>query len=219
MPGLFDFSEDFGNKKQANSAGAQPAYIDYSAAYDPNTMSMLKQLEKLWPAYSMGFNQQRDEALQKGPSNWLSMSRMANDAKIADQIEKGRGVVAGNTATAKNALAAGGGLSSGARERAEEQGQKNFMSMTQDNVRQGNLNDLSMNVQDEQNRIGKLQNLTTTEQGRMKDWQQAKQVDDTNLLNENARKNQFNMDKYKAQMEAWAANKQADATSNSSKKS
>lgn len=219
MPGLFDFSEDFNGKKKENTAGPQPVYTPYVQGYDPRTMSMLSDLEELWPQYSKGYDAFKEEALRKGPSQWLNMSRLAADLKTRDQKEKGRQEVAGATAAAKNNLAAGGGLSSGARERAEEQGQKNVMSMSQGLTRENNLNDLNMNIQDEGNRVTQLQALPGMEKENLKMWQTAKGQDVANQTAETGRLNNYNMTKYQADMSAWAGAKQADATANSGKDS
>lgn len=190
----------------------------YTPTYDPNTMSMTAALKELSPEYTKGFNQYRDEALRKGPSRWLNMSMANNALKMQDAREKAKLETAGEAASAMDNLAAMGGISSGARERIQEQGQKNAMSMSQDLTRQGNLADLNMGVQDETNRVGQLQNLTGMEDTKLKEWESAKQTDYTNISNERQRLNDYNMKKYSARMEALAAERQAQATENAGKK-
>lgn len=190
----------------------------YAPTYDANTMSMTDVLKELSPEYTKGFNAYRDEALRKGPSRWLNMSMANNALKMADAREKAKLETAGETASAMDNLAAMGGISSGARERIQEQGQKNAMSMSQDLTRQGNLADLNMGVQDETNRIGQLTNLTGMEDTKLKEWESAKQTDYTNISNERQRLNDYNLKKYQARMEALAAERQAQATENAGKK-
>lgn len=192
-----------------------PAYVP---SYDPNTMSMTGNLKELYPEYTKGFNAFRDQALRKGPSQWLNMSRAANALKMQDAREKAQLETAGDTASAMDNLAASGGLSSGARERVQEQGQKNVMSMSQDLTRQGNLADLNMSVQDETNRVAELGSLTGMEDTKLKDWTTAKNQDVTNVSNERQRLNDYNLRKYQARMEALAAERQAQATENAGKK-
>lgn len=194
-----------------------PEVNPYAATYDPNTMSMTKNLESLYPQYNRGFNQFREEALRSGPSKWLRMSQTQNDLRQRDSKERGKLEIAANTAGAKNALAASGGLTSGARERASEQGQKNFMSMAQDVGRQDSIADIGMTIQDESNRVGQLAQLPGMEMTHLKEWEGAKEKDINNTMQEQQRLNQYNMDLYKTRMETWAASKQANATENSGK--
>lgn len=190
----------------------------YQAGYDPNTMSMTKNLQSISPQYSQGFNQMRDEALRKGPSAWLNMSKANNALGLQTKKEAAEAEQLSGTAQSRDQLASIGGLTSGARERTAEQGQKNLMAMDQDLSRQETQSDLSMGVQDESNRVGQLNNLTTAEEGKQKDWQTAAAADVTNAISEKARLNDYNMKQYQARMDALAANNQANATANSGKK-
>lgn len=181
--------------------------IETSNTLRPQFDSMADDFTASQGQYSNGLNALRDQALRKGPSQWLSMNLFQNALKQSDAKEKGMLENAGATAKARDALAAGGGLSGGARERVEEQGQKNYMSMSQDLSRQGNMADLGMRVQDEANREGAVGALTGAEETKQKDWLTAKQTDYQNQL-----------DIYKTQMEAIAAERQAQATENAGKK-
>lgn len=181
--------------------------LETSNTLRPEFDSMADNFTQSEGKYSNGLNALRDTALRKGPSQWLSMSLFQNALKQSDAKEKGMLENAGATAKARDALAAGGGLSGGARERVEEQGQKNYMSMAQDNSRQGTMADLGMRVQDESNRGAAVGALTNAEEAKQKDWLTAKQTDYQNQL-----------DIYKTQMESIAAERQAQATENSGKK-
>lgn len=190
-------------------------YPTYSPGYDPMSMSALDQLTNLDAKYSKGFNQFRDQALRKGPSNWLNMSLAQDALKQHDAMEKAQQMNAGQTASAHDMLAATGGLSSGARERVQEQGQHNFMNMSQDLARSGKLADIGMRTADEQNRIGMLSDLTGKEAAKENQWQTAKNTDTQNIMAERKRASDFQMDLWKTKAEAAGAQANARAIENS----
>lgn len=208
----------FGGKPQTPFDEVQPGDPGYTAAYDPNTMSMTKELQSLYPQYSQGFNMLRDQALNKGPSGWLTATKQANAGQAANDREHAMVENQGNTASARDQLASIGGLTSGARERVAEQGQKNYMNMSQGLTRDENLNNLNAGVTDQSNHLKQLSDLTGQEEGKMKDWESAKQTDIGNTMAETQRVNDYNMALYQRKMETWAADKQANATENSGKK-
>lgn len=132
-------------------------------------------MEQLYPKFSQGYENFRAEALRKGPSDFLNMSLAQRALQGQDRREKGLQQVGAQTAASQDALAAAGGLSSGARERLQENAQNNVMNMTQGIAREDALADLGLRVQDEQNRVGKLGALSDMERTRMMDWVGAKQ--------------------------------------------
>lgn len=215
---IFSSPGQSGDGGQAFMDYAMNQYPGYQTAYDPMSMSATKSLEELYPQFNKGFNVLRDEALRKGPSNWLSMSLTNQALKSRDKKEKATLETAGQTAKAHDALAAIGGLSSGARERVQEQGQKNVMSMNQDLSRSDSLGELDMQVADEGNRVDKLNKVTGLEMGHLKEWENAKSRDTDLAMREKERLSQYNMDIYKTRMEAMASQRQAEATENSGKK-
>ena len=188
---------------------------DFNAPYDPNTMSTEKSFKELDPMYSTGLNRLREEATRKGGSGWLHNTQMMNALNEKDARDKGAQEVGGQTGVALSKLASQGGLSSGARERVAEQGQRNFMDMSQGASRTADMNDLSAAIQDEGNRMNALSQLPGAEQNRMSGWLNAKTQDNQNLMNNTNLKNQWNMDLYKERSGAYAADKQAQATANS----
>lgn len=191
---------------------------EYTQAYDPNTMSMQDYMKSIDDQFSAGYKKYKEEALSDGPSKWLNMSRVGNELKEQTQREGLQRSSNASTAQQLDQLAARGGLSSGARERAAESGGRNYLAMSQDLQRQGNQNDLQLQITDEGNRMQKLQNLPGMEQSRMSMWSGARQQDITNQMNEQQRLNQYNMDLYDKKMSAAAAERQAQATGNSGKK-
>lgn len=197
---------------------AQMQMPGYQSAYNPNTMSMMDYLQKTAPQYDSGYNEFKSQATSKAPSAWYNISRNLGDLKEKDLKDKGAQDVAGANAKARGDLAAQGGLTSGARERIAEQGQKSYLSMAQDTGRQGLQNDLQLGITDAGNKMQMLGQLPGMEQNRLNMFETARQNDISNQMNETQRQNQYNMDVYGKKMDAIAAEKQAQATENSGKK-
>ena len=112
---------------------------------------------------------------------------------------------AGATSMAQNQLAMNGGIRTGARERIARSGAQNLLQQNQNGANQ-------LRIQDEQNRIGQLQNLNAAE---LQSANFDKGIQDTNIgraLNEInlGRANQANQ--WTEAMKAWAAQKTAQAT-------
>lgn len=193
-------------------------YPGFNPTYDPNTMSDVQYLQQISPQYSQGFNDLRSQALNQGPSQWLNMSQMHNQMQMDDALNKAQQTSAGSTAAGENNLAASGGLSSGARERLQEQGGANMMNMTQQANRQGTENNLSLEATDQGNRIGQLNNLVTAESTKQNQWNQAKESDVAKQTANTTQLNSYNMNLYNTRMSTWAAQQQANATRDASKK-
>lgn len=193
-------------------------YPTYQQAYDPSSMSMMDYLQSIMPQNDAGYNKLKSDALNQGQSNWLGMTLANNDLGMQDKKQHAMLENAGQTAQARDQLASIGGISSGARERVAEQGQKNYMGMSQDLDRQNTLADMSARVTDEGNKVSQLGQLTTAEEGKVKDWEGARQSDITNTTAEKQRANDYNMNLYSTKMQTMAAEDQARATENSGKK-
>lgn len=206
-----------GNNNNINPATGQPLTkqdiisttpsLQASEALMPQFDSMAQDFTDSQGQYANGLDALRTAALRKGPSQWLGMTEYSNALNAKNAREKGMNQNASNTAGAEDALAASGGLSSGARERVQEQGQKNYISMAENVQNQEQQANLGAGIQDESNRQTAVGNLTTAEEAKQKDWLTSKQQDYQNQL-----------DIYKTQMDAWAAERQADATENAGKK-
>lgn len=176
--------------------------MDYDSWYNsvmnpaPAPLSMGQLADQKRPAYEPGYDQTSMSALGYNytPSRWLGMSKFKNDLEEQDQREKALRQTRGAASAAEDALAAkGGGLSSGARERIQQGAMKNYLGMSQDIQRQGNINDLNMNISD------------------MQSQRQAQTQDTQNQIAEIGRMNAYNQNVYKQQMEAEAAERQANA--------
>jgi hypothetical protein len=182
-----------------------PAPFTYPV--DPNEIASLS------PDMS-GFDMYRQMAERQGPSTWANLAKISGAAQTANQKELAQQQVSGQTAAAENALASNGGLSSGARERAEEGGETNYLDMSQNLDRQNNLNDLQIGINDAQNQVQQLGQLPTLENQAMQPlYQQA------NLTAENnSALNAYNQNVWNQTNQAIAASQQANATANSGKK-
>lgn len=199
-----------------NTSGPMPANPAYVTAYDPTTMSLSDYLTGKYD--HSGYDAYKAEALRKGPSGWATAANLDQGVQAANQREKGVSANNAATAQAEDDLAARGGLSSGARERATTDGSKNYLAMSQDIARQENLNHMQIGMNDEQNRIQELSTVPGMEQSQAQMWEGARQQDINNTTAENERRNQYNQNLYNQQMTTWRANRQADATQNSGKK-
>lgn len=170
------------------------------------------------PTNMQGINAYRSQALRTGPSTWASLQKTNNAAKQASQKEQVAQEGVGQTAQALDQLAASGGLSSGARERAVEGGQKNVMDMQQNLAREGNLNDIQTNMNDESNRIQQLGQLPGMENEATKPLFEKSQILTNAQGQNNAAQNAYNQNLYNQQNQAWYAGQQANATAASGKK-
>lgn len=141
-----------------------------------------------------------DNAMSAGPSPWALLALADQSKKRITANDQGAQTAAGAKATADADLAAHGGLSSGARERNAEAGMKDWLAMNQSNAAAENQNDLQIGMNDEQNKLQQKGVAAQIEQA------------DTNNLNN------YNQNMYNQQMQAWAANQQAEATRNAGKK-
>lgn len=199
----------------AAAAAGQPARPNFTVAYDPTTMSLTDYLQGKYD--HSGYDQFKQEATRKGPSSWATLAKQDQAFQAGANREKGATEANAQTAQAEDNLAARGGLSSGARERADTDGAKNYLSMAQDAARSETGNDLQIGMNDEQNRIQQLSQLPGMEQSQAQMWEGAKQQDIANTTGQTDKINQYNQNVYSQQMQAWAAGMQADATRDSVK--
>lgn len=200
----------------------------YGASYDPSTMSFAPELDARLKGINLdtkGLEKFRSMALRDSPSPWAQMMTAKQYAEEGAAKDRGVTQVRSGVRTAEADLASKGGLSSGARERIARGGAKDLLAVGQDVARSGNLNRMQIGINDEQNKITQLSMLPGMESSAFGDtlkkesmWDQARQQDIQRAVEENNRRNQYNQNVYQQQMNAWAANRQAQATENSGKK-
>lgn len=195
-----------------------PTAPGFTPIYNPNTMSMLPGYEQYMQNNDQGYNAFRGQALRTGPSNWANLATVQQGQQAADQTNKAIAQGGANEATADSQLAMQGGLASGARERAAESGANATTGAEQGIARQEGQNVLQIGMNDEQNRMSELGQLPGMEDQRAQQWQNVKQNDLSNSMNENQAVNSYNQNLYQQQLTAWGAAQQANATANSGKK-
>lgn len=189
-------------------------------AMSPDVQAMM---DKINPN-TQGLDKFRQEALRTGPSAWASLATQQQQGEESNARDRAGSEAAGQTAQAKASLAQSGGLTSGAAERVAAGGARNYLDMSQQIGQAGNNNRLQIGMNDEQNRMTELGQLPGMEnQALQPAFQkaqligQAKQFDVGNQTANASSQNAFNMGNYTEQMNAWGANKQADATQNAGK--
>lgn len=180
----------------------------YNNPYNPATMSISNQYNGA--PLSM-FAQQ---AMRTGPSTWAQMSDAQQNQLAANANDQQ--VARGNSATAdtESRLAQQGGLTSGARERAAEAGQKDTTAAIQSNQKQNSMNQMQVGVNDESNRISQLGQLPGMELQSLQPFE----MDVQNTMGAANSANQYNQSQQQMYNQAVGANQQAQATANSGKK-
>lgn len=202
----------------------------YNPIYNPQTQSLLPGVESQLAGIDLtGLDQSvksfQDLADRQGPSAWATLANQQQNALAENARERGAGETNASTAAALDQLGSSGGITSGARERVAEAGQKNYMNMNQDVSRQNTLNQLQIGVNDQQNKMQEMGMLPGMEMQALQPefqkanmWEGAHAGDIQNQIGSNEYANQWNQNLYNQQMSAWAANQQAKATANSGKK-
>lgn len=201
----------------------------YNPSYDPSTENLADPLQQQLNGIdtnplSMSVSNFKDLADRQGPSAWATSADQQQDALSSNALERGAAQTNGQTAQAVDQLGSSGGITSGARERAVEGGAKNYMNMSQDTSRQDSLNKLQIGVNDQQNKMQEMGMLPGMESQALQPqfqkanmWEQAKTADVGNQITSTNNTNAFNQNNYQAQLGAWGANQQANATMKSGK--
>jgi hypothetical protein len=166
-----------------------------------------------------GYSAIKGDALRTGPSKWLTLAEQKQQAEQAQANDAANSNAMSGNAQARSTLAMRGGLSAGARERLGSQMQKDIVGARQQVAGQGILQRAQLNLQDEQMRRDSLNNFASAE-GKLSTYNndignQGSQFNILQALGEKSKGDDDAMNKWKIQMEKWAANKQADATANS----
>ncbi len=211
------------NNNTAVQNTLRPGYVQYQPGYN-SSMALAPEIDKrlaaIGPINTAGLDKFRGEAMRSGPSAWSQLALGQNTQREHDAMDAGATSVGSRNAEALSALSSGGrGLSAGARERATQGSSRNMFNMQQGIGRQADQNAQQIGINDEQNRISQLGSLPGMEAQSynaqldpLKLYGQARQGDVSNQLQENKQKNLFDMNKYQADMQGWAANQQANAT-------
>lgn len=178
--------------------------------------SLLTQGSQLSGPDPRGIQAIREQALrQPGTSSpWAQMMMQKQGMEQAKEAGSIAQRNAQQTAGAYGDLASHGGLRSGAAERIAAGGAQNAAMGGQQNALAGQSARLGIGVQDDQQRLDFLKNLPTLENQNAAQ----SQFNASSIINDNQQKNQYNLERYKSDMGAWAAKQSADAMRNSGKK-
>lgn len=200
----------------------------YTPTYNAATMATAPGFQKQLDYLNLdksALNQFQGEAMRQGPSKYATLANRQQNQESMNARDRGAGEVAGQGATARASLATRGGLTGGAAERIAQGGQNNFLNMNQSINQDLAKNKLQISTNDETNRIQQLGSVPGMQYqtadfdlNKLKAGQTATQFDIGNQITANQNQNQFNLGRYGAQMGAWGADKQAQATGSAGKK-
>jgi hypothetical protein len=190
----------------------RPAEPQYQPAYDPTTMALAPKLQSFFDEHGGAIKQYMNEAQRKGLSPYSMLALQEQERQGTMSRDSNRRTAGAASAQARADLARSGGLSSGARERVATNAENDLMGLNQQTSATQLDNNAQLRMNDERNRLMELQQAGTfsLDQGRL--YGQANQFDLGQQTQENQSKNAFAMDRYNAQMQAWAAEQQARAT-------
>lgn len=160
----------------------------------------------------------KGRALSEGPSPWAKMMLDKQQMEQAQAGDQAAQATAAQLNSAKSQLAQSGGLGTGSRERLAKQSMQQGLLSQQQVNRQGQLDRANIGLQDEQQKVGLLNQVQTGENQQagigMQNRQYSTGVDQANvgntLMDLNA-KRAFNANTYNEAMRAWAAEKSANA--------
>lgn len=198
--------------KPVNTAGPQPMYPDYQG---PSHLDDSFHSHANAPDQGV-LNNLRNRAMSDGPSPYMqaALQKQGLDESFAkqDALAMGRS----NAQQMRDDYAMQGGLTSGAAERANMFAMNNAQDNAQKIGRQGMSDRLSLAMDDDTKKLSTLQNLPGIQNTAYNPMMQSEQFNIGNDINEGARRNAFNLQRYDSMMKAWGAAKSADATYNAS---
>lgn len=182
--------------KPAFDPYGRPLPPEYNPAYNPNTMNLNRG--------NGAFDRLQQEGMRNGPSRATGMMKSEQERQALMSRDSNAQVAAGSAAKGRSDLAARGGLSSGARERVEQNATNDVLNLNQKTAatKAGNMAQLGIN--DEQNR---LQQLAQASQAKT----MSNQFDIGNEINANRDINAWNQNQYNEAMRAYGANQTANA--------
>ena len=191
-----------------NDDTGMPTYEGYTSLVDPST-GLLPEQYQLKSALSKDvLDKLQSEGLAEGPSTWAQLQL---DMQAADQAKTLQDLAASSQGQASNAasnLAMRGGVSSGAQERIQSGALKNLLAQEQEAKQAGAQQKLGILSQDEQTKLGILQNLPNVANY----YTGVDQYNIGNLLNDYGQKEASKLAQYQEQMKAYAAKKAGLAT-------
>jgi hypothetical protein len=168
------------------------------------------------------YNEVKKRALGEGPSTWAQLAAQKQALEQQNAMDSARTQSLGAQNQALSGLAMRGGVSGGARNRMAAMGLKSQLMAQQGVGNQGMQARYNIGLQDESNRTDMLKNLATLDQEKAKldisNRQYKTNVDQYNLgnlANEIGSKRNYDTNLYNQRMQAYGANKTADAQAKS----
>jgi len=160
-----------------------------------------------------------------GTSPWEKMMLQRQGLEQSRALDEAKQRSATEAASTTGALAMRGGVGAGGRERAERAASRGLNLASAGVSQSGALQRADIGTSAEEQRLQAAPQAVQAGLGLGGAYSQAGQVDlrssqqnIQNAMEQQRRKNVFGLDKYKAEMEKWAAERQAQAEENSGKK-
>ncbi len=208
---------------QQQMINSQPQRPTYNSLMDPTTGMLKDQYNTHWgsaiTADQGDINAIRYKAMAQGPSAWAQMALQKQGAEETGAKSQAEQQSNSARSSAENQLASTYGLSPAAQERLAMQGSRDLMNSQQNVGLAGQQARAQIGMQDESTKNQLLTQLPQYDFANANLAMQNRQGDLSNqqfnimgAQNENKYSNSQNMDAYNAQMQAWAASKQAEAT-------
>lgn len=212
--------------QNAGSTGDQIMYDRDGKPISPAWNSLLDENGNLKSQYvfnpnvgDMGaYDKYRAEAMRDpgAQSAWANMMEQKIGKDKLASLDKNIAAQRGQQAQAFSDLAASGGVSSGARERMAMNASRQAMLNSQGINNTADQNLMNTRLQDEQNRVGQLQNASNLDFQNRDYLANAQKLNLQNTLNEVLQKRGWDANKYNETMRAWAADKSAQAQAQAS---
>ncbi len=210
---------DIGYRQTTNGIDpvtGQPIAPEFTSLIDPATGQIKSQyqLSQYDPSQFQGYNQFKSEALVAPgqQSAWAQIQMQKQQAEQANAADAAAKQGMDSNAQAQGALQMRGGMGSGAQSSLARDMQRQMLSQRQGISNQGALARLNIGAQDETQRQANLGKLV----GYEKDIASAqKNIQGQNLqatMQELEKRRMFESDKYAKNMQAWAGEKEAQAT-------
>jgi len=201
------------NKEAKKWQEGRPAAPVWQGANRTNMGKLLDpSLQSTTAIDTRGLEGVRNEALRTGPSAWRGLMEQQQGNRYAGLTDQLSRQSAGSMAQAQSQAAMRGGLGGGSAERLAQQSMQGRLMGQQGLSRQRQGEAIGLDVQDEQNRQGMLQNLPGMEQGYAQAKSGLEQANIQNALRQLTEKRGFDLGKYNEAMRAWGAQKTAEAT-------
>jgi hypothetical protein len=142
----------------------------------------------------------QQQSKTKGASPWAGLATAKQNLLASEAMDEAAKKANSQMAQQMGNLAATGGMTSGARERAIAQAPQNYLNMSADIGKQKSISGLDISMEDAKRKQGMLEKVGSLE---MRDIEN---------------RNSYNQNLYNQQMAAWAAKQQAEATREAGKR-